>query len=180
MRVGMTQPWPPWTQTVEAVDIFASRSASSSTMSADLPPSSRNRRVMVALPFSTMRLPVALPLERIDGLRGPEQTVGERRVELRAVREHEGRADLGDEFRAQLLLLAHDRLVQLLEAALAERAVGGPVGLVERPPGGGDGALHVVDGRVGDFAQHLLGGRVDVLEALAGGGFHQLAVDEHA
>ena len=55
-----------------------------------------------------------------------------------------------------------------------------PVGLVERAPCGGDGALHVVGRRVGDLAEHLLGGGVDVVEALARRGFDQLAVDEHA
>jgi hypothetical protein len=45
---------------MQAMLIFASRSASSTTMSADLPPSSRKRRFIVAPPFSKMRLPVAV------------------------------------------------------------------------------------------------------------------------
>ena len=73
----------------------------------------------------------------------PEEAVLERRVELRAVGERDRGADLGDELCAQLLLLAHDRLVELTEALLAERVVGRPVGLVERAARGGDGALHV-------------------------------------
>ena len=81
---------------------------------------------------------------------------------------------------AQRFLLAHDRFVQLAEALLAEGAVGRPVGLVERSARRGDGALHVVDTRVGDLAEHLFGGRVDVVEALARRGLHELAVDEHA
>ena len=110
----------------------------------------------------------------------PEEAVLERRVELRPIGERDRGADLGDEDLPQIFLLAHDRLVELAEALLAERAVGRPVGLVERAARRGDGALHVVDARVGDLAEHLLGGRVDVVEALARRGFHQLAVDEHA
>ena len=70
--------------------------------------------------------------------------------------------------------------LELLEAALAQRAVGRPVGLVEGPPGGVDGPAHVLRRRVGDFAEHLLGGGVDVVEAFARRGFHELAVNEHA
>ena len=80
----------------------------------------------------------------------------------------------------QLLLLALDRLLELPQALLPERVVGRPVGLVERATRGGDGALHVVGGSVGDLAEHLFGGRVDVVEALARRGFDELAVDEHA
>ena len=44
---------------------------------------------------------------------GQSEAVLERRVELRAVGERDGGADLGDEVVAQVLLLAHDRLVEL-------------------------------------------------------------------
>ena len=91
-----------------------------------------------------------------------------------------GAPDLGDELGAQRLLLALDGRLQLLQAPLAECAVRRPVGLVERAAGRGDGALHVVDAGVGHLTEHLLGGGVDVVEALAGSGFGQLAVDEHA
>ena len=81
----MTQPWPPCTATMHAMPIFASRSASSSTMSADLPPSSRKRRFMVAPPFSMMRLPVAVePVNEMRSTSGlmvellADQVVGRR------------------------------------------------------------------------------------------------------
>ena len=65
--------------------------------------------------------------------------------------EHAGAADLEDQLLAQLLALGLERVLQLLEAALAEGAVRRPVGLVEGPPGGGDGPLHVGRRRVGDL-----------------------------
>ena len=51
--------------------------------------------------------------------------------------------------------------LELLEAVLAEGPVGGPVGLVEGPPGGGDGPLHIFRGAIGHLAQQLLGGGID-------------------
>ena len=39
---------------------------------------------------------------------------------------------------------------------------------------------HVGAGAVGDRAEHLLGGRVDVVEGLAAFGVDELAVDQHA
>ena len=42
-----------------------------------------------------------------------------------------------------------------------------------------DGPVHVLGGTVGDLADHLLGGRVDVVEGLARGRLDELAVDEH-
>ena len=50
-----------------------------------------------------------LPLELVDQLGRPGQRVGERRVELRAVRRHARAADLEDELLAQLLLLGLQR-----------------------------------------------------------------------
>ena len=91
-----------------------------------------------------------------------------------------GAADLGDELLADELLLADDGVLQLLEAALAQLAVGGPGGLVERPAGRGDGEVHVVGAAVGDLAEHLFGGRVDVVEPAARLGVDELAVDQHA
>ena len=67
----MTQPCPPWTQTVQAMDSLASKSASSSTMSADLPPSSRKSRFSVGAPFSMMRRPTAVePVKEMRSTRG--------------------------------------------------------------------------------------------------------------
>jgi hypothetical protein len=123
---------------------------------------------------------VTLPLERVDGARRPGEAVCERRVELGAIGEDHRRSDFRDELRAQRLLLALDGGLQLLEAALAERVIRRPVGLVERAASRGDGAPHVVNRRVGHLAEDLLGGGVDVVEAPTGRGFHQLAVDQHA
>jgi NAD(P)-dependent dehydrogenase (short-subunit alcohol dehydrogenase family) len=53
-------------------------------------------------------------------------------------------------------------LVQLAQAAHPQAMIGGPPGLVERAPGGGDGAVHVRLGRVGGDADDLLRRRVDV------------------
>ena len=75
-----------------------------------------------------------LPLELVDHFGRPGQRVTQWRVELRAVRRHAGAADLEDELLAELLLLGLQRVVQLLEATLAEGVVGRPVGLVEGPP----------------------------------------------
>ena len=49
----------------------------------------------------------------VDDLGRPEQAVLQRRVELRAVGERDRAADLGDQLGAELLLLAHDRRLQL-------------------------------------------------------------------
>ena len=67
----MTQPWPPWMQTVQAMESLASKSASSRTMSADLPPSSRKSRFRVGAPFSMIRRPTAVePVNEIRSTRG--------------------------------------------------------------------------------------------------------------
>ncbi len=67
----MTQPWPPWVQTVQAMDSLASKSASSSTMSADLPPNSRKSRFKVGAPFSMIRRPTAVePVNEMRSTRG--------------------------------------------------------------------------------------------------------------
>ncbi len=68
----MAQPWPAWVQTAMPIMDAMPRSASSSTIVADLPPSSRKRRFMVAAPFSMMRLPTA-----VDPVK--EMSVDERR-----------------------------------------------------------------------------------------------------
>ena len=47
-------------------------------------------------------------------------------------------------------------------------------GLVEGPPGRGDGPVHVHGRGVGGLAEHLLGGRVDVVEPATVGGVDQL------
>ena len=44
--------------TIEPIGTTLGKSASSSTIIADLPPSSRNVRLSVAAPFSMIRLPV--------------------------------------------------------------------------------------------------------------------------
>ncbi len=83
-----------------------------------------------------------LPLVAVDHVDVPLHVV-DAGVLLDRERETDRRADLGDDLRAQLFLVLVERFLQLLQARLAERAIGRPAGLVERPPGGGDGALHV-------------------------------------
>ena len=69
----MAQPWPAWKQTAMPEGTEAAKSASSSTMVADLPPSSRKVRLSVAPPFSMMRMPTAVePVKEI------RSTLGER------------------------------------------------------------------------------------------------------
>ena len=120
-----------------------------------------------------------LPLELVDLLGRPRQRLGQRGVELRAVGGHHRAADFEDQLLAQLLLLGLQRLVELLEAALAEGVVGRPVGLVEGTAGRVDRPLHLGGRRVGHRTDHLFGGRVDVVEGLARVGLDQLPVNEH-
>ena len=62
----MAQPWPACTHTMAAIGTLDAKSASSQTIRADLPPSSRKTRFSVAAPFSMMRLPVAVePVKEI-------------------------------------------------------------------------------------------------------------------
>ena len=121
---------------------------------------------------------VGLPRILVDQLGGIRQRVCQRGVELRPVRHHARAAGLEDQLLAERLLLGFQRRLQLLEAALAERAVGRPVGLVEGAARGVDRAVHVRLRRVRDLPQHLLGGRVDVGER-AGLAVDELAVDQH-
>ena len=66
---------------------------------------------------------VGLPGVRVDQLGGELQRIGQRRVELRAVRQHARTAGLEDQLLAERLPLGFQRRLELLEAALAERAV---------------------------------------------------------
>ena len=86
---------------------------------------------------------IGLPRVLVDQLGGIGERIGQRRVELRTVRQHARTAGLEDQLFAQLLPLGLERRLELLEAALAERAVGRPVGLVEGASRGVDGAMHV-------------------------------------
>ena len=253
--MSITHPCPPWVQTAQANDSFSEKSASSSTMSADLPPSSRKSRFSVGAPFSMIRRPTAvdpvnemrstrgsvtrssatwlsvvvttwktpagksvrsatnrpilvafhgrvggglqddrvaggqrladlvdghlegvvpghdgghhphrllehpapaahpeglslgqvpLPGELVDEVGRPCQPVGQRLVELGAVGQQHRGAHLGHQFGAQQLHLVLERGLQLQQAPLAQFAVGRPVGLVEGPAGGADGAVHVL------------------------------------
>jgi hypothetical protein len=66
MRVGMAQPWPACTQGAMPRRHACDSSASSSTIVADLPPSSRNKRFIVTAPFSMIRFPTAVePVKEI-------------------------------------------------------------------------------------------------------------------
>ena len=92
-----------------------------------------------------------------------------------------GEPDLGDDLLAQLLALGVERILELLEAALAQRAVGRPVGLVEGRAGGGRWPRRMSSADASaTWTQHLFGRRVDVVERLARGGLDEVAPDEHA
>ena len=97
-----------------------------------------------------------------------------------SVGDHPRAADLQDQLFTDLLPLGLECLLELFEAPLAQRPVGGPVGLVECPAGGGDGRLHVAGRAVGDLTEDILGGRVDVVECLARLGIDELPVDKHS
>ncbi len=73
MRVGVAQPWPAWIHGAMPIMQDRARSASSRTMVADLPPSSRNRRFIVAAPFSMIRLPTA-----VEPVKEMRSTLGDR------------------------------------------------------------------------------------------------------
>ena len=80
----MTHPWPPWTQIIQAIDSFCSKSASSRTMSADFPPSSKKSRFSDGAPFSMIRRPTAVdPVKEIRSTRG--STTRSSATELSAV-----------------------------------------------------------------------------------------------
>ncbi len=105
---------------------------------------------------------LVLPLVAVDQVDVPLHVV-DAGVLLDREREADRRADLGDDLRPQLFLVLVERVLQLLQARLAERPVGRPGGLVERPARRGDGPLHVGGRRVGDRADDRLGRRVDVV-----------------
>ena len=83
------------------------------------------------------------PLEGVDEACGVTQRVRERPVQLCAGDRHVRAADLGDQLLAQRVPLGGDGVLELAEAALTQRTVGRPVGLVERTSGGPDRATHV-------------------------------------
>ena len=67
----MAQPCPAWTQTIAPPGTTEAKSASSHTIMADLPPSSRNTLLSVGAPFSMIRLPVAVePVNEIMSTSG--------------------------------------------------------------------------------------------------------------
>ena len=67
----MAQPWPACMHMKPKKAILASRSASSRMMSADLPPSSRKRRLSVGAPAAMIRRPVAVdPVKEMRSTRG--------------------------------------------------------------------------------------------------------------
>ena len=77
----------------------------------------------------------AVPGKLVDHLGRPPQRLLEWPVQLRRVGHHARGSHLGDELLAVRLPFGLERLLQLLEAALPQRAVGRPVGLARRPPG---------------------------------------------
>ena len=122
---------------------------------------------------------VALPGELVDELGRPGQALGQRGVELRPVGQGDRGPHLGHQLGPQQLALLFEGRLQLEQATLAQLLVGRPVRLVEGAPGGGDGGVHVLVTGVGHLAEHLFGGRVDVVEDLARRGLDELAVDQH-
>ncbi|SHV49190.1 Uncharacterised protein [Mycobacteroides abscessus subsp. abscessus] len=104
------------------------------------------------------------------------QTV-DRRLQMAAMGERHGRADLGDGDGAQVLDLVIQRVAQLPQAVHPQRRVAGPVGVVECGTGGGDGTVHVAGVGIRRVPQRLLGGRVDRRELAAATG-HQLPIDQ--
>ena len=109
---------------------------------------------------------------------GQRQRLAQRDVELGPVGEHDRAAHLGYQLGSQLLLLALERCLELAERCGAQRGVVGPTTAVSRSSGGGDGPLHVGARAVGHRAEHLIGGRVDVVERGAALGVDELAVDQ--
>jgi hypothetical protein len=86
---------------------------------------------------------VGFPRVLVDEPGRIAQPVLQRRIQLGTESDCPGGTDFEDELLAQLLALGVDRLVQLQQAALPQRTVGRPIGLVEGPPGGVDGPAHV-------------------------------------
>ena len=69
--MGLAQPWPACMHGAMPIAHASPKSASSRTMVADLPPSSRNSRFMVAAPFSMIRLPTTVePVNEIRSTLG--------------------------------------------------------------------------------------------------------------
>ena len=120
----------------------------------------------------------AAPRERLDLFGRPGEGLAERGVELRSVGDEHRATDLGDQLGAQLLLLRLDGGLELEQAPLAEGVVGGPGGGVERPPGGGDGGLHVGGGAVGDAPSTSSVAGLMLSNVAASLGLDQLAVDQ--
>ena len=98
---------------------------------------------------------LVLPLVAVDQVDVPLHVL-DAGVLLDRVREPDGRAHLGDDLRPQLFLVLVERVFELQQARLAERAVGRPVVVVERAPGRADRPVHVAGGRVGDRADDRL------------------------
>jgi hypothetical protein len=100
-------------------------------------------------------------------------------VELEAAHDGHGRAHLVRELLPQGVTLGYERSVQLLQAALAQRAVGRPVGVIKGAARGRDRHGQVFVARIRDLAENRLCGRVDVDKAPPRPGVDELAVDEH-
>ena len=101
-------------------------------------------------------------------------------VALHGVREQKGAPYLGDDDLAQLVFGGGETFRELRETLGAKRVIDRPSRFVESAAGRADGGQHVFLGGVGANADHLFGGRVDVLEGRAVGSAHQPAADEIA
>ncbi|MNZ71769.1 hypothetical protein D3C78_901350 [compost metagenome] len=89
----------------------------------------------------------------------------------------QGLALFGGEDRGQLLHVLADQLLVLEEDACAGADRGLAPGL-EGGLGAGHGGVHLVLSGEGHAGQHFLGGRVDHVAPLGGGGLDELAVDQ--
>ena len=95
---------------------------------------------------------VPLPVELLDVLGRPPQSLSQGTVELARLGGRNRAAHFRHQLLAELLALILEGLGELFEALLAQRLIGRPVRIVEGPAGRGDGLLHVPLGRVGACA----------------------------
>lgn len=126
----------------------------------------------------------AIPVPEVLGeLIGAQQVRVEahdadRLVELRALGQRAGGADLGDGELTQLVGVLDERPVQLVEAANAQLDIGGPVGAVERATRRRDRRFGLLGAGVRRVPDDSARRGIDRSERLAGG--DEAAVDQQA
>ena len=121
---------------------------------------------------------VTRPGEPVDLIGRPGEGLAQRRVELGAVGESTGQPTSAiSSARSSSFSLLEGGL-QLVEALLAEGVVADHEVVSKARRAAAIGGLHVGRRAVGDDAEHLLGGRVDVVEGLAALAVDELPVDQ--